>query len=74
MSSIPSVRYARYIGVAVEFTSPIIGGAIVGHYLDVYFKTEPYLTLVALMLGVFAGFYRLVVTLRDLIQGENTKR
>jgi F0F1-type ATP synthase assembly protein I len=74
MLSIPTARYARYAGVAIEFTSPIIGGAILGHYLDVYFKTEPYLTLIALMLGVFAGFYRLVVVLRDLIQGESSKR
>jgi len=43
----------------------MLAGAIIGHYLDLYFKTDPYLTLVMFLLGVFAGFYRLVRILRD---------
>jgi F0F1-type ATP synthase assembly protein I len=59
-------KMARYAAVGLEFSSPIIAGAIIGHYLDLYFKTDPYLTLVMFLLGVFAGFYRLVIILRDI--------
>ncbi len=58
-------KLARYGAVGLEFSSPMLAGAIIGHYLDVYFKTDPYLTLVMFLLGVFAGFYRLVSILRD---------
>ncbi len=56
-------KMARYASVGIEFSSPMVAGAIIGHYLDLYFKTDPYLTLVMFLLGVFAGFYRLIVAL-----------
>jgi ATP synthase protein I len=59
------LKMARYGAVGVEFSSPMLAGALVGHYLDRYFNTDPYLTLVMFLLGVFAGFYRLVIILRD---------
>jgi F0F1-type ATP synthase assembly protein I len=58
-------KMIRYGAAGLEFSSPIVVGAIFGHYLDLYFKTDPYLTLVMFLLGVFAGFYRLVTILRD---------
>ena len=58
-------KMARYGAAGLEFSSPMLAGAIIGHYLDLYFKTDPYLTLVMFLLGVFAGFYRLVIILRD---------
>jgi F0F1-type ATP synthase assembly protein I len=64
------IKLARYGAAGVEFSSPMLAGALVGHYLDLYFKTDPYLTLVLFLLGVFAGFYRLVTILRDF-QKEN---
>jgi F0F1-type ATP synthase assembly protein I len=63
-------KLARYGAAGVEFSSPMLAGALVGHYLDLYFKTDPYLTLTLFLLGVFAGFYRLVSILRDF-QKEN---
>jgi ATP synthase protein I len=59
------VKMARYGAAGLEFSSPMLAGAIIGHYLDRYFNTDPYLTLVFFLLGVFAGFYRLVTILRD---------
>lgn len=64
------VKLAQYAAVGLEFSSPMLAGAIIGHYLDLYFKTDPYLTLLMFLLGVFAGFYRLVTILRDF-QKEN---
>ncbi len=64
------IKLARYGAAGVEFSSPMLAGAVLGHYLDLYFKTDPYLTLTLFLLGVFAGFYRLVSILRDF-QKEN---
>jgi F0F1-type ATP synthase assembly protein I len=59
------VKMPRYGAAGLEFSSPMLAGAIIGHYLDRYFNADPYLTLVFFLLGVFAGFYRLVTILRD---------
>ena len=63
-------RMARFASIGFEFAWPMVAGAIVGHYLDLYFHTDPWLTLVMFLLGVFGGFYRLVREL-TLFQREN---
>lgn len=55
-----AAKMARFAGIGVEFSSPIIAGALMGHYLDVYFHTDPWLTLILLLTGVGLGFYRLI--------------
>ncbi len=57
-------RLWRFVGIATEFFSPIMGGAIAGYYLDEHFHTQPILAVVGLFLGVGLGFYRLIVELR----------
>ena len=59
----------RFLGIGVEFFSPIIGGAIAGYYLDVYFHTAPAIAVVGVFLGIALGFYRLFVELRDFQKG-----
>lgn len=59
----------RYTSVGVEFSSPIIAGALLGHYLDLHFRTDPYLTLIMLLLGVVAGFVNLIRRMRDFQKG-----
>lgn len=63
-------KIIRLTSAGVEFTSPPLAGAIIGHYLDAYFGTDPLYTLILLFLGVFAGFYRLITILRDLNKGK----
>jgi len=63
-------RMARFASIGFEFAWPMVAGAIVGHYLDLYFHTDPWLTLVMFLLGVFGGFYRLVRELTEF-QREN---
>ena len=50
----------RFSAIGLEFSSPIIAGSIMGHYLDLYFRTDPWLTLLLFLGGVFVGFYRLI--------------
>ncbi|HLH78494.1 MAG TPA: AtpZ/AtpI family protein [Candidatus Binataceae bacterium] len=64
--SLDAIKLARYASIGVEFTSPIIAGAILGHYLDAYLHTDPLFTLILFLAGVFTGFYRLIVATRDL--------
>jgi F0F1-type ATP synthase assembly protein I len=53
-------RASLYLGVALEFPGTILGGLVVGHLLDNYFGTSPWL-LITLTLLAFAGaFLRLV--------------
>ncbi len=59
-------KMARYGAVGIEFSSPIIAGAIIGHYLDQYFRTDPWLTLVVFLSGVVVAFYRLILTLSEI--------
>jgi len=66
VTAVKTAKMARYASVGVEFSSPMIAGALVGHYLDAYFETDPWLTLMLFMLGVIAGFCRLVRTLSDI--------
>lgn len=55
----------RFLGIGAEFFSPILGGAIAGYYLDLYFHTAPALAVGGVFLGIALGFYRLFVELRD---------
>ncbi|MCL5044636.1 MAG: AtpZ/AtpI family protein [Deltaproteobacteria bacterium] len=57
---------ARYGSLGVELVSPPVAGALLGHYLDLYFGTEPWLTLVMLVTGVIAAIYRMVQVLNAM--------
>lgn len=58
----------RFAGIGAEFFSPIIGGSVVGYYIDDYFHTGALWTLVGLVGGVFLAFYRLIVELREFLK------
>ncbi len=69
-NAIPPARLWRFAGIAAEFFSPILGGAILGYYLDQYLRTAPALAVAGVLLGTFLGMYRLVVELRNFQRGE----
>ncbi len=53
-------KMLKYSAIGSEVVSPLIVGPILGHYIDVYFGTDPKFTLVMFLLGLFAGGYNLV--------------
>lgn len=55
----------RYAAIGAEFFSPIIGGSVVGYYIDEYFHTGSTWTLIGLLGGVFLAFYRLIAEMRE---------
>jgi F0F1-type ATP synthase assembly protein I len=70
--AISAGKMARYTAIGWEFTMPMIAGALIGHYADRYFKTEPWLTLILFLLGLFGGFYRGISEL-SAFQRENNE-
>lgn len=61
---------ALYFTIVVEVVTPVIGGFIVGNYIDKYFDTRPFLALTLSALGIGVGFVNLFRILR-LINGHN---
>ncbi|MBV8360647.1 MAG: AtpZ/AtpI family protein [Deltaproteobacteria bacterium] len=63
-----SPRYLRITVIGLEFSSPILAGLVGGYYLGEYFHRS-WLGLLMLGGGVFLGFYRLIMELRNFIKG-----
>jgi len=63
----------RLIGVGFFISTSIIGGVVVGLWLDSKFNTEPLLVLVGLLLGIAVAFYGVYEMLLPLLQkkGDN---
>lgn len=57
----PIVRSAGlYLGVAFELPGTIIGGLVLGYFLDEYFRTSPWLLIALTALAFIGAFVRLV--------------
>ena len=62
------------LGIGFFLATSIAGMAVVGHWLDGRFDTDPVLTLLFLTAGLLLGFYGAFTQLRDLLQRLNTRR
>jgi len=65
------LRFGRSVALYWDFVGSVLAGALVGWLVDRWFDTEPYATLVFLILGVIGGFVRLVSSLRRLDRSDN---
>ena len=45
---------------------PIVGGALLGRYIDTLLSSSPIGTILLLILGVILGFYRIIRLIRDI--------
>jgi len=60
-SQTPILRNAGlYLGVAFELPGTIIGGLVVGYFLDEYFRTSPWLLIALTALAFVGAFVRLL--------------
>lgn len=48
----------------MSFVTAIVIGTFMGYFLDKYFGTKPYLTLIFMILGVAAGFKNMIYFLK----------
>lgn len=53
-------RAGLYLGIAFELPGTILGGLLVGHLLDNYFDTSPWLLIGMTMLAFAGAFVRLL--------------
>lgn len=47
------------------FPASIVVGFFIGHFLDKWLKTDPWLTLIFIFYGIIAGFYNLFAQTRQ---------
>jgi len=66
-------RFMRYSAVGLEMGFSVAIGVAIGYYLDRYFHTGPWLTLIFLILGVIAGFRSLFSLMKDIDKSERRK-
>ena len=53
-------RAGLYLGIAFELPATIIGGLVVGYYLDGYLDTSPWLLITTTAIAFVGAFVRLV--------------
>jgi F0F1-type ATP synthase assembly protein I len=62
-------RHLRVTIIGLEFSSPILAGLVGGYYVGQYLH-QPWIGLVGLLSGVFLGFYRLILGLRNFAKKD----
>jgi ATP synthase protein I len=62
-------KVARYSAIGLEMGFSVAIGVAIGYYLDRYLETEPWLTLIFLILGAVAGFRSLFSLMKDVDKG-----
>jgi len=63
----------RYSAIGLEMGFSVAIGAAIGYYLDRFFDTGPWLTLVFLILGVVAGFRGLFSLMKEIAKNQRRK-
>jgi len=66
--------FARLGAVGMELAVSTVVGLLGGRWLDQKLSTEPFLTIVGLLLGVAAGFVSLLRVLKASQQAEKSRR
>jgi ATP synthase protein I len=59
-------QIASYSTLGLEMGLSVAVGAVVGYYLDTWLKTEPWLLIVFVILGIIAGFRSLYRAMKRL--------
>lgn len=54
-------QLALYLTVIFEVALPPIAGFVIGRYIDDYFGTTPFLSLILLLAGIGAGLRQLLI-------------
>jgi F0F1-type ATP synthase assembly protein I len=67
-------RASLYLGVAFELPGTILGGLLVGHLLDNYFGTSPWLLITITLLSFAGAFVRLVHWFKYFARERNGSR
>ena len=66
-----TLSYLSTVGMAMALSIAL--GALIGHYLDKRFETEPWLFLIFLCLGIVAAFKNLVMMVKKSRDSDSEK-
>ena len=55
----PYLKIGKYAAAGLEFPSTVLGGLLLGYFLDGYFKTSPWFTTILTLAALVGGFVRL---------------
>lgn len=55
----PYLKIGKYAAAGLEFPSTVLGGLLLGYFLDDYFKTSPWFTAILTLAALVGGFVRL---------------
>ena len=58
--------YGKYAALGFEFAGAALGGILLGSYLDTFFGTGPWGTLLGALGGFVGAVYRLIIVLPKL--------
>ncbi len=53
------LKIGKYAAAGLEFPSTVLGGLLLGYFLDDYFKTSPWLTAILTLVALVGAFVRL---------------
>jgi ATP synthase protein I len=57
-------KWLEYSSLGLMFPASILVGFVIGHFLDKWLKTGPWLTMAFIVYGIAAGFYNLFAQTR----------
>ena len=63
----------RLSSIGIEMAVAIFVGWLMGHYLDKWLHTDPWMMIVFIILGVVAGFKGMVAAAREATADANRK-
>lgn len=63
----------RHINIGLEFLVSTLIGVGIGYWLDLYFKTSPWLLLLGLLIGTASGFVRVYRFISELEEVQKNK-
>lgn len=53
------LKVGKYAAAGLEFPSTVLGGLLLGYFLDSYFGSSPWFTTVLTLVALVGGFVRL---------------
>jgi len=53
------LKVGKYAAAGLEFPSTVLGGLLLGYFLDGYFKTSPWFTAILTLVALIGSFVRL---------------
>jgi ATP synthase protein I len=67
-------KVVRYSTIGLEMGFSVAIGVAIGYFLDRFFKTGPWLTLIFLIFGVIAGFRSLFSLMKSVDKDDKDKQ